>query len=412
MYQEARLRALRDHAMARSLFYQQHHRGLAARPLHELPVVTKRMLMDEFDDFVTDRRVKRADVDSYLRSLIGDERFLDRYWVSSTSGTTGLRAFLLSDFDEWTTILASYARANEWAGVRPRLTARTRMAVVSSRVPWHQSARVGATLTSRFLPTLRLDATSPLTEIVSQLGEFQPEVLVAYASMGRLLAEEQIAGRLGIRPRAVMSASEVLTTDARERIRRAFGVSAFDVYAATETGGIASECEHHRMHLYEDLVITEAVDEAGRPVPPGTPAGRILVTVLESRTQPLIRYEMSDSIRLSSDVCPCGRSFALLESIDGRQEDVLSLGNVTVHPNVFHRALEAAPVAAWQIQEVPGGIRALVVEPHPGFDKDVLAASLRRELAAAGVPSAAVLVEIVAAIPKTTMGKAPLVRRQ
>ncbi len=139
-------------------FYQRHHRGLAARPLHELPVVTKRMLLDEFDDLVTDRRVKRADVDSYLRSLTGDERFLDRYWVSSTSGTTCLRAFILSDFDEWTTILASYARANEWAGVRPTLTARTRMAVVSSLVPWHQSARVGATLTSHFLPTLRLDA--------------------------------------------------------------------------------------------------------------------------------------------------------------------------------------------------------------------------------------------------------------
>jgi phenylacetate-coenzyme A ligase PaaK-like adenylate-forming protein len=60
--------------------------------------------------------------------------------------------------------------------------------------------------------------------------------------MARILAEEQIAGRLQISPKAAMSASEVLTEESRNRIQTAWNCQPFNVYAATETAGIASEC--------------------------------------------------------------------------------------------------------------------------------------------------------------------------
>ncbi len=117
---------------------------------------------------------------------------------------------------------------------------------VARQAPWHQSALVGGTLESRFVRTLRIDATDPIERIVSELGAFQPESLVGYASMLRVLANEQIAGRLNISARAVMSASEVLTTESRARIRAAWKLEPFDVYAATEPAGVASECSLHR----------------------------------------------------------------------------------------------------------------------------------------------------------------------
>ncbi len=49
---------------------------------------------------------------------------------------------------------------------------------VASQAPWHQSALVGGTLESRFVRTLRIDATDPIERIVSELGAFQPESLV------------------------------------------------------------------------------------------------------------------------------------------------------------------------------------------------------------------------------------------
>ena len=240
---------------------------------------------------------------------------------------------------------------------------------------------------------------------------------MAYASMIRLLAEEQLIGRLGIYPEFVFSASEVLTDRARRHAETAWGKKPFDVYAATEPAGIASECDLHRgMHLFEDLVITEVVDEDNRPVAPGVYGEKVLVTVLFSRTLPLIRYEMSDSVRLdTSPYCLCGRPFALIDGVQGRVEDVLhfpaaSGGQVTVQPALFHRVMDAVPAGGWQVVQEPEGLTVLLSGVQKGYVDDVLADSLRRELAAQGAIVPSVKVKQVPAIPRTGAGKAPLIK--
>jgi phenylacetate-coenzyme A ligase PaaK-like adenylate-forming protein len=100
------------------------------------------------------------------------------------------------------------------------------MAVVSSTTPWHQSARVGATVRSPWVQTLRIDSGDLLEGILERLDRFQPQVLVGYASMLRLLASEQLAGRLAIAPEVVFSASEVLTGETRRRVEQAWGRAA------------------------------------------------------------------------------------------------------------------------------------------------------------------------------------------
>src|SRR5215208_5616829 len=416
-HQAHALRLLREYAYARSPFYRRFHAGLLDRPLNELPVLTKAQVMENFDELVTDPSVRLTDVEAHLATLRGNERFRGRYWVASTSGSTGHRGVFLWNFAEWTTVLASYNRSFDWAGSRAGLTHRTKMAVVSSTTPWHQSARVGASVQSPWVPTLRLDSGHPLENIVERLNGWLPEVLVAYASMIRLLAEEQLAGRLHIYPEFVFSASEVLTDRGRRQAEAAWGKKPFDVYAATETAGIASECDLHRgMHLFEDLVITEVVDEYNKPVVPGTYGEKVLVTVLFSRTLPLIRYEMSDSVRLSaSPHCPCGRPFALIDGVQGRVEDVLhfparSGDRVTVQPALFHRVMDAVPAGGWQLIQEPEGLTVLLSGVQKGYVDDVLADSLRRELAAQGVIVPSVEVRRVPAIPRTGAGKAPLIK--
>jgi phenylacetate-coenzyme A ligase PaaK-like adenylate-forming protein len=102
------------------------------------------------------------------------------------------------------------------------------MAVVSSATPWHQSARFAASVRSPFIATERIDAGWPLGEIITRLNTLRPDVLVAYASMVRILAAEQIAGWLAISPRAVNSSSEVLTAEARAMTERAWHVPPFN----------------------------------------------------------------------------------------------------------------------------------------------------------------------------------------
>ncbi len=418
-HQGRALRLLGEHAYDRSPFYWRFHKGFIDRPLHDLPVLTKEMVMEHFDELVTDPTVRLADVEAHLTTLSGGDELLGgRYRVASTSGRTGRRGLFLWDPGEWATVLASYNRSFDWAGVGAGLTHRTRMAVVSSTTPWHQSARVGASVSSPWVPTLRIDSGDPLESIVERLNAFQPKVVVAYASMAHLLAEEQLAGRLRISPGFVFGSSEVFTEQARRRVEEAWGRKPFEVYAATEPAGIASECGQHRgMHLFEDLVITEVVDENNRPVPPGTFGEKVLVTVLFSRTMPLIRYEMSNSVRPASSPphCLCGRPFALINGIQGREEDVLrfattSREQVSVQPIVFHRVMDAVPASGWQVAQGPEGLTVLLSGVREGFADAALIDSLRREIQAQGAIVPPVKVRRVPNILRTTVGKAPLIK--
>jgi len=415
-HQEARLDELLTFARARSPFYRELHGGLEKAPFDALPVVSKAMLMDQFDRVVTDPLLHRAEIDAHLTTA-GDGPYLGRYWVTATSGSTGRPGLFLFDRTEWAHVLASFSRGPDYAGLPTGPTHRTRTAIVSSTNPMHMSSRVGATLRSPFVPTLRLDAIAPLAEIVERLNTFRPAMLVAYASMAGVLADEQLAGRLRVRPRAVMVSSEVLTDAARHRVESAWrrGVL-FEQYAATEGAGLAAECQQHRgLHLFEDLSIVEVVDEGNQPVPPGTFGAKVLLTVLWSRTQPLIRYELNDSLRMSADPCPDGRLTRLIDAIQGRTEDTLHLlgtngANIAIHPNVIHNVFDGALVGAWQVVQQSDGLRVLVAEPRPGFDAAALGERLRVGLIIQGALSTLVLVEQVAAIPRTLSGKAPLIR--
>jgi phenylacetate-CoA ligase len=312
-------------------------------------------------------------------------------------------------------ILASYLRAKQWAGVRTGPAHRVKLAVVSSTTPWHQSSRVAATARSPFIVSERLSAAAPLPELVARLNDFDPDVLVAYGSMIRTLAYEQLAGRLTIAPRGVNSSSEVLTGEARAAATRAWNIAPFNVYAATETGGIAAECDQHRgMHLFEDLVIPEVVDDDYNPVPLGESGSRLLVTVLFSRTVPLIRYEMTDRLRLADRLCPCGRPFRLVESIEGRTDDVIVLsapdgGTVGVHPVVFHQVLDLLDASGWQVSQQKQGLRVLVARPSAGFDQSATERGVQAALAAAGAVAPVVRVSVVDTIPAGPAGKRPFV---
>src|SRR5215203_2339543 len=150
-HQTHALRLLREHAYTRSPFYRRFLADLTDSPLKDLPVLTKAQVMENFDELVTDSAVRLADVEAHLATLRGNQRFRGRYGVASTSGSTGRRGLSLWNFAEWTTVLASYNRSFDWAGSKAGLTHRTKMAVVSATMPWHQSARVGASVQSSWV---------------------------------------------------------------------------------------------------------------------------------------------------------------------------------------------------------------------------------------------------------------------
>ena len=417
-HQTQALQDLRAYAYAHSPFYQRFHQGLFDRPLNELPVLTKAMLMEQFDDLVTDRAIHLEAVRAFAGERLDGRLFLSRYRVTATSGSSGHPGFFLFDEPEWLAIMASFARGQEWSGARINLSPRRKMATVASISPWHTSSQVAATAQTAWTPSIRLPASDSLESIVQRLNDWQPDMLIGYASMARILAEEQSAGRLHIHPSKTFTSSEVLTDETRRRIKSAWGDEPFNQYGATETADIAAEREEcRRMHLFEDLVIAEVVDEAYRPVPPGVYGAKVLVTTLFSRTQPLIRYELNDSIRLSTETCSSGHVFGIVDGIQGRVEDTLRLpalagGRATVEPLVFNRIMDILPITSWQVAQADDdGLTLLVTAPHGDFASEALMRQLTQSLADQGVAVPSINVRVVAAIPKTLAGKTPLIRR-
>ena len=157
-------------------------------------------------------------------------------------------------------------------------------------------------------------------------------------------------------------------------------------------------------------MITEIVDAEDQPVPPGDTGAKLIVTVLFSRTQPLIRYELSDRVAASAETCSDGLPYGLLAAIEGREEEILTLAGTKVHPNVFHNVLERLPIAGWQVIDQGGRLRVLLANAR-GVDPGDVAKTISDALDRAGARDVPVEVALVDAIPRTTLGKAPLVRR-
>lgn len=358
-----------------------------------LPVVTKTAMMEHFDTFVTDPRVRRDDVERHLASLgQEDTHLLGTYRVMASSGSSGRRGIYVWDRPAWRALVAASGRWMGWMGVTPRLP-RWRVAQVAAPDVKHMTARGAASSNVGLNRMLRVPASTPLPELVRALERFRPDVVTGYPSAIALLAVEQLEGRLRIAPRVISTTSELCTPETSARICAAWGTVPFDCYAMTETGIVATSCpEERQRHLYEDLCVVEVVDADGRPVPDGTPGARVLVTNLTNRVQPFIRFEVTDLLTVAATPCGCGRTLRRLAAVEGRSDDVLSLpsaggGRVDVHPIHLRSPLAARPeVVEYQIVHDETGLEVLVVaaEAPASLMRD-LARTLEAKLGGLGV---------------------------
>ncbi len=410
--QAQRLAEMRAYALRASPFYRRFHGAAAGGPLEHLPVLTKAIAMEAFDEIVTDPRVRLDGLRRQAESL--DPRpYLGRFVVVHTSGSTGEPGLFVMDRRGWTAVLAGLARSRQWAGGTLSPWGRTRTASVTVKQPASISYQLATSLSSWWVPLLILDAGQPRPEIVRLLNAWQPEMLVMYASIGRQLAEEQLQGRLAIKPRLIFTTAEVLTPHTRRLMTQAFGREPFNRYSTSETGDLAAECVEHRMHLFEDSALIEVVDDQYRPVPIGEWGAKVLVTPFHNRLQPLIRYQLSDQIRLSDEPCPCGRPFLTVDGIRGRVEEVFNLpaadaaGRVDVHRFVFEGALDDLPLSAFQLVQ-EGDAMTIRMERYRGELTDAaIAGRIEDVLRHHGARVSRITFEHVDHIARGAGGKAP-----
>jgi phenylacetate-coenzyme A ligase PaaK-like adenylate-forming protein len=332
-YRRERLRGLVRHAVEHSPYYRAAlGPGAERAELSDLPTLSKRVLMEQFDRVVTDRRLHLADLEPFLGRADAGALYLGEYRVFSTSGTTGIPGLFLYSQTEFAHWIAVFVRSFARLGMTPE----TRIVGIGAPSALHLSRQVIAAMQAGREGAPRLSVATPLDEMCAALGAYQPEVLAGYPSVVAVLAEEQLQGRLDIAPRVVLTTSEVLTEDAAARIEAAW-TKPVEGYFTTEVGVVAAgSLDHVGLHVCEEVIV-EVVDEANRPVPPRQAGAKVLLTNLVNTTQPLIRYELLDSVEFASGPDPSGRPYDRIARIDGRSDDVLRLpgqggGSVAVHP--------------------------------------------------------------------------------
>ena len=377
-------------------------RRLDVESLRDIPPMTKTDLMANFDRIVTDPRLTLEAVNAHLETVETNGYLLDRYTALTSGGSSGERGVFVYDWEGWSIFWLScfrhLLRAKE---SEPELASRPlKVAWVAAGHFAHATAALGRTFAGPNLTTFRFPVTLPVEEIVAGLNEAQPDALNAYPSALHVLALEAQAGRLRITPRRVQSAAEPLLPEIRAAAEAAWGVRVGNLYGVSEGGGAAVPCAHKRSHLSEDLMILEPVDEAGRPVAPGTHAAKVYLTNLYNRALPLIRYEITDEVTILAQSCPCGSAHRCIADIQGRLDDVFIYAGRRFHPHVFRSVLaHHAGVIEYQVRQTDDGARIALRCAAP-VDLQAIRRQTTRALAGLGLTRPVVEVEAVDHLPR------------
>lgn len=294
------LRFVWEHsAFYRGLYRAQgiRERDLGHVALQHLPLVTKRMLLDNFDEAVTDPRINRASVEEWLgQTHEARSRFLGEFLVIDSSGSSGIRASVVCDETAWRTMSAA-AAGYLYPGKLPGGT-RYRNAFYTSPGRRGHSASAATTMNTSQVAFdgLIVPMNGPVEETLARLNAFQPDRLTSYSSSLGWLAELALNGRLGISPREVVATSDRMTPAVEAKIRQAWNPRIYDLYAASESLFIAvKQPGQADWKVLDELQMVEVLDSDNRQVGAGE-IGRAVLTNWTNRTLPFIRYDLTDYV--------------------------------------------------------------------------------------------------------------------
>lgn len=375
--------------------------------LSSLPTMTKRDLNDNWDAIVTDPDLTLKSANRHLDDISanGFSFALDRYVITATGGSTGVRSVIAVDAEA----MAGWEAGND-ARIRSSQPADAAMPAVpvigklSARNPIHISAATAAIFQGATNTGVIVPPSMPISDGVAVLNDAQPDVLVGYPSMLHLMALEARAGRLRISPRAAGSAGEPLLPETRQAVHDAFGIDVANFYAASEAFFARSWRGSELLHLHDDTVVFEFVDADNQPVPAGTRSARVLITNLANRLQPFIRYEITDEVTEaiinpdSSDPAqqpPGPWAGRWIHPPQGRADDWFTYDTIVVHPHLFRSKLaNDENISEYQVCQTARGAHIAIVASG-AIGRDALSATIADELRHLGLADPEVSIDTV-----------------
>lgn len=271
--------------------------------LTELPILTKRDLRTS-EAFLSEAYPRRS------------------LTTTTTGGSTGEVTAVSRTVDELDRVRAHALLQYAWMGLSPDCR---EVAIVGADPARGRGLLGRASL--RWLRTreLNLERVSPATMAATfaELRRHRPAFVWGYTSLLTELARHVVeSGITPPQPQLMCNGAETLWESDRALISRAFGAPVINRYGTTDIGVIGVECRPGSgLHLHDASVLVEVV-RSGVPVRMGE-RGELLITQLDNRAMPLIRFAIGDLGRLVDGPCACGRTGVRLVDLEGRTDDVL-----------------------------------------------------------------------------------------
>ena len=405
-----KFRALARHAQAHAPYYANiiRERGIDMETCTpaDFPLLTKSILMSNFNDIVTDHSVTKQVIADFLsRSKDPKERLFNRLTVMHTSGTSGeVGYFLYAPADFGRLRAAAMRNRKAFRAVFPRFGLRLRRIRIAfyGATGGHFAGVTGVASMQQGVRRLFMDArafevNTPLPDVVEKINQFQPDVLWGYTTALKMLGDEQRAGRLTITPAAIIATGEMVTGTDVQFLSSAFGgAAALSMYACTEHMLLGiSNPDGDTMTLLDDNLIFEFHEDHS------------VITNLYNFTMPLIRYRMSDILR---PVSAPGAQRIVIQNLVGRTEQMPVFanragGNDFISPHTINEIFVEG-VTRFQMQITgPSSFRfPICVEPQlSGAEREAAAAGVKTRLgeilAQKGLSNVTFEVPIVADIP-------------
>lgn len=269
--------------------------------LHNIKILTKEIIRDNIKEFIAPG--------------------LRHYW-RSTSGTTGSPLRFPKDTNASSYMDAMMYLAYSWHGIgigekQARFWGR----------PVYGKAQYIQMVKDMLLNRIRLSAFD-LTEenclcFFRRIKKFRPKFFYGYSNalylFTSMLASHSVDGKsLGLK--VIIATGEVLFSYQRQAIQDFFGCKVINEYGTTENGIIGFECEFGKMHEMPTIHL-EVTDQDENGV------GEFLISELNSRSIPFIRYKTGDKGRITTETCSCNRPYRVIELFEGRTGDFIVCPN-------------------------------------------------------------------------------------
>lgn len=155
---------------------------------------------------------------------------------------------------------------------------------------------------------------------------FKPQTLAGPPQALEMLANYIIKNNVKIQDasiKLVECRAEYLFENQRKICENAFKCPVVNMYGCHETWGIAYECSEHKLHVLEESVFLEIVNDENKPLNNGE-IGNVVITGLCEQTIPFIRYKIGDKAVKHNEKCSCGLTSPYIDLIGTRNTDWIS----------------------------------------------------------------------------------------